>query len=158
AQVRWTGPSIPSWGGRPRANPDDLQYSPDGRVLIAYSALHAEWEFIDTRTGESLKTIRLFEPGAEVYNVDPLTSLDRRRLLIWASFPDPPSLLDSDWLKWTRGWVTPPGKQCALTVLHDLNTGKELMRLKIQGIVHSHLAPDGTIVLTDKWRVWEGLP
>ena len=148
ARVRWMGPN-----GIQRHNPDDFRFGPDGNTVIAFSSLHAEWEYLDIRTGETLKTVHLLDTGARrVQPERPVASPDGRWLLVSTRVLDPPSVWDSKWLGWVRRWLPARHEPNTLTELYASASGQEMLRLQIDGPSNAHLAPDGQIVLTDTSR------
>jgi len=157
AKVRWRRelahrPPTVLWmmgGGIRRGDPDHFRFSPDGQVVVAFSTLHAEWEYLDVRTGATLKTVRLLEDGASALAPGrPEISPDGRWIHTTYRQSDPP---ESKWLAWIRRWVPKKQNHSTLTMVHDLASGDELLRMRIVGNADGTLAPDGQLLLTCTW-------
>jgi len=139
-------------GGFPRPDPDEFRFSPDGSVLVVFSSFQAEWQFLDVQTGATLKTVRLLDIGASASSrAFPVLSPDGRHMLSTTRLQEAPSPFIAKWLGWAKRWLPNREQHYTLTVVHDATNGDELLRLKIDGNADSHLAPDGSLVLTDNF-------
>jgi hypothetical protein len=63
--------------------------------------------FLRPRTGETLKTVRMLDPGVNAsYPPNPVVSPDGRWLLASTRLPDSPPVWDSRWPDWARAGCT----------------------------------------------------
>ena len=144
-KLRWQR-KLPSQASRVhwQGSNGDFRFIGDGNVLLVFSAGQAEWEFLDIRTGVILNSVRLVDAGRMPWILPgPVTTPDGRRMLTHAMIET-----DSKWTELIPG--RPP--ESTLTLVLDTSTGDELLKLRIEGIAKSHLAPEGDLVLTNtRW-------
>src|SRR5262245_38858067 len=141
-RLTWNGPA-----GAPGVRLDDVRFTPDGSALSIFVPRHAQWEFLDTRTGQSQRTVHLLDAGSEclfLHN-EPISHESQLFLMRASLHPPPPRFVPA----WVQRWLPRLPGDGTLTLLLDSADATELARLQLPGRVNS-VSLDGQRILTEK--------